>query len=286
MNYNLNDIYSRQQKSTTLRALQKLLQLITEERKVLLFALCAILANSGLNLLGPFIIGHVIDTYVVNKNYEGVLKWAAILLGMYLVAFVASYLQTRLMGGVGQRMLFKLRNTIFNKLQDLPVAFFNQNKAGDLISRVNNDTDKINQFFSQSLMQFIGTIATMTGAGIFLLVINFRLGIATLIPGVLILVFTKFSTPWVKKRNALSLKRTGSLSAEIQESLHNFKVIIAFNRRDYFRNRFEEANNQNYTTAIAAGIANNIFIPVYGLFAGLAQLTVLAFGIYLISTGR
>ena len=59
------------------------------------------------------------------------------------------------MGGVGQRMLFTLRNSIFNKLQLLPVGFFNQNKAGDLISRVNNDTDKINQFFSQSLMQFI-----------------------------------------------------------------------------------------------------------------------------------
>jgi ABC-type multidrug transport system fused ATPase/permease subunit len=77
--------------------------------------------------------------------------------------------QTKLMGGVGQRMLFTLRNAIFNKLQLLPVDFFNQNKAGDLISRVNNDTDKLNQFFSQSLVQFIGSIATMTGAGIFLL---------------------------------------------------------------------------------------------------------------------
>ncbi len=286
MKYNLNDIAATQQKTSTLRALKKLLQLITEERKNLLLALAAILVNSGLNLLGPFIIGYTIDTYLVHKQFHGVLVWAGILLGMYLVAFVASYLQTRLMGGVGQRMLFKLRNTIFNKLQELPVAFFNQNKAGDLISRVNNDTDKINQFFSQSLMQFIGTIATMTGAGIFLLVINFRLGIATLLPGLLIFIFTKVSTPWIKKRNALSLQRTGGLSAEIQESLHNFKVIIAFNRRDYFRNRFEEANNQNYTTAIGAGIANNVFIPVYGFFASTAQLIVLTYGIYLISTGH
>jgi ATP-binding cassette subfamily B protein len=61
-------------------------------------------------------------------------------------------------------------------LQQLPVAFFNQNKAGDLISRVNNDTDKLNQFFSQSLMQFVGSIFTMLGAGIFLLVININWG--------------------------------------------------------------------------------------------------------------
>lgn len=286
MNYNLNDIAAAQQKTSTLNALKRLLQLIREERRNLFLALLAILTNSGLNLLGPFIVGHVIDTYVVHKDYNGVLMWAGTLLSMYLVAVVASYLQSRLMGGVGQRMLFKLRNSIFTKLQDLPVDFFNQNKAGDLISRVNNDTDKINQFFSQSLMQFIGTIFTMTGAGIFLLSINIELGLATLVPGLLIFLFTKFASPWIKKRNASSMQRTGALSAEIQESLHNFKVIIAFNRRDYFRNRFNEANSRNYTSAISAGIANNVFIPVYGFFAGLAQLIVLTFGIYLISTGH
>src|SRR5215212_1090690 len=174
MNYNLNDISAQQQKASTLRILQKLLLLIKEERKTLLLALLAILTNSCLNLLIPFIVGYTIDTYVIHKNYEGVLRYSGLLVAMAFLAFGASYLQTRMMGGVGQRMLFKLRNTIFNKLQELPVLFFNQNKAGDLISRVNNDTDKINQFFSQSLMQFIGTLATMTGAGIFLLVINFR----------------------------------------------------------------------------------------------------------------
>src|SRR4051812_35214696 len=99
---------------------------------------------------------------------------------MFLVSLTTSYVQTRLMGGVGQRMLYSLRNAVFTKLQELPIAFFNQNKTGDLISRINNDTDKLNQFFSQSLMQFIGGIVTMVGAGIFLLCINVRLGLATL----------------------------------------------------------------------------------------------------------
>lgn len=283
MSYNLNEVAKQQQKTSSLRALQKLLRLIREERKTMLLALIAIVTNSGLNLLAPFIIGHVIDTYVVNKDFQGVLRWGGILLVMYLIAFVANYLQTVMMGGVGQRMLFKLRNTIFNKLQELPVAFFGVNKAGDLISRVNNDSDKINQFFSQSLMQFIGTIVTMTGAGIFLLAINVELGIATLLPAVLIFLFTKFSSSWVKSKNAISMQRTGGLSAEIQESLQNFKVIVAFNRRDYFRERFEEANTQNYSAALKAGIATNIFIPVYGLFAALAQLIVLVVGIHLIS---
>jgi ATP-binding cassette subfamily B protein len=288
MNYNLNDLQANAPKTSTWTSLGKLLQLIRHERKNLIMALIAILVNSFLNLMGPLIIGHTIDRYIFvpHKNYHGVLVNCAWLLAMYLVALVSSYLQTRLMGGVGQRMLFTLRNAIFNKIQLLPVGFFNQNKAGDLISRINNDTDKINTFFSQSLMQFIGSIATMLGAGIFLLSINIKLGAAALVPAVIILLFTNLTSAWVKRKNAINMKSLGGMSGEIQESLNNFKVIIAFNRRDYFRKRFDEANQDNYKTAIGAGIANNSYVPVYGLFSSFAQLIVLAYGIYLISVGQ
>lgn len=285
MNYNLNQDSNKQEKGSTVAALKKLLQLISAEHKTLMIALITILINSGLLLVGPLIIGYTIDHYVRTKDFDGVLRYSGMLLGMYLVALVTGYFQSKLMGGVAQRMLFTLRNAIFNKIQELPVAFFNQNKAGDLISRVNNDTDKINQFFSQSLMQFLGSMVTMIGAGAFLLSINTRLGAAALGPAVLILVFTGIVSPWVKKKNAKNLKSVGGLSAEIQESLNNFKVIIAFNRRDYFRKKFDEANQDNYKSAIGAGLANNVFVPVYGLFSGMAQLIVLAYGIYLIGNG-
>lgn len=284
MNYNLNQDTTKE-KTSTVAALRKLLQLIASEQKTLLLGMITILINSGLLLIGPLIIGYTIDHYVRTKDFNGVLQYAGILLGMYLLALVTGYFQSKLMGGVAQRMLYTLRNAIFNKIQELPVAFFNQNKAGDLISRVNNDTDKINQFFSQSLMQFIGSMVTMIGAGAFLLSINTRLGAAALAPAVFILIFTGLVSPWVKKKNARNLQKVGGLSAEIQESLNNFKVIIAFNRRDYFRKRFDEANQASYSSAIGAGMANNIFVPVYGLFSGMAQLIVLAYGIYLISIG-
>jgi len=285
MNYNLNQLSEKREKQSTFKSLNSLLKLISTERKNLWLALVIILINSGLLLLGPLLVGHTVDAYIRTKQFHGVLVFGGILLSMYMVAMVTGYTQTKLMGGIGQRMLYTLRNAIFNKLQEFPVSFFNENKAGDLISRVNNDTDKVNQFFSQSLMQFISSIATMIGAGIFLLSINIELGAATLAPAVGIVLFTITLSPWVKRRNAKNLKSVGGMSAEIQESLNNFKVIIAFNRRDYFRKRFDEANKQNYKTAIAAGLANNIFVPVYGLLSSTAQLITLLFGIYLISVG-
>jgi len=287
MNYNLYLTSGQFQKNkSTFSVLKRLISFSNNEQNNLIFAFTAIFVNAGLNLLGPYLIGYTIDSYVQLKDYHGILLFSGILVCLYMTAFFSNLLQMRLMGSIGQRMLFKLRNTLFTKLQDLPVDFFNQNKTGDLISRINNDTDKVNQFFSQSLMQFIGSIFTMLGSAAFLLSLDLQLGSAALIPAILVLIFSRLLSPWIKRLNSANLRSVGNLSSEVQESLQNFKVIIAFNRRDYFRKRFEEVNSENYKTAVKAGIANNIFQSLYGLAANLGQLIVLVLGVYLISTGH
>jgi ATP-binding cassette subfamily B protein len=231
------------------------------------------------------IIARAVDRYIGGGNFQGVLTSAAILLGIYLCGLLASYYNTLAMGTVGRTVLFNLRNNLFTKLQSLPLAFFNQNKAGDLISRINNDTDKVNQFFSQSLVQLMGNLFMMAGAAIFLLVLDYRLGIAALLPGIGVLISTKVVSGWVKRKNLKSLQSLGGMSAEIQESLSNFRVIVAFNRLDYFRQKFAEANERNFSASVSSGLANGIFLPIYGLALNLGQLIVLSYGIYLITTG-
>lgn len=285
MNYNLN-IESDEKKKSGFKSVKSLVAHMVVEKKVLLLAFIAMVITAILNLAGPIIIGQTVDKYIITKQFNGVIVNSGILLAMFIVAFGAGYLQTKLMGNVGQRMLYTLRNSVFSKLQELPYDFFNQNKAGDLISRINNDTDKVNQFFSQSLMQFIRVILIMIGSGIFLLSIHLELGAAALAPALFIWLFTKLVSIWVKKRNAANLKSVGNLSSEVQESLNNFKVVVAFNRRDYFRKRFELVNRDNYSTSVKAGIANNMFLPVYTFFSNTGLLIVLAFGIYFISIGQ
>jgi ATP-binding cassette subfamily B protein len=304
-NYNLNELTDSQPKSKIWPALVKLVGLLPEKRGQLILALITMVCFSILSMLPPALIGYTVNHLIADKvnirglsiqttfiskilhgtGYSLVLTVCGWLLVIYLLNLVAVYMRTILMGGFGQHLLFTLRNAIFNKLQEMPVAFFSQNKAGDLISRINNDTDKVNQFFSQSLMQFMSSIFIIVGAGIALICLNWRLGLATLAPGALMWLFTKLLSPWVKKKNALSARATGGLSAEIQESLNNFKVVLAFNRRDYFRQRFEVANSNNYSTSVSAGIANNVFMPVYGFLSSMGQLVVLLYGIYLITIG-
>jgi ATP-binding cassette subfamily B protein len=273
-------------KGTLKRAGQSLLPLLKDEKKDIAIAFVAVLLNSLSTLLGPILIARAVDTYIIAGDFRGVLLYAALLFGVYVVGFVAGFNQIRRMGGVGRRVIFRLRNELFTKIQELPTAFFNQNKAGDLISRINNDTDKLNQFFSQALMQFFGNAFLIAGAGIFLVALDWKLGLAALVPAAIVFLITQAVSGWVKRRSRASLQSLGLMSAEIQESLVNFKVIAAFHRFDYFREKFGQANLRNYKASVQAGIASNIFTPLYTLAANIGQLIVLAYGIYLISVGQ
>ena len=285
MNYKLTT--DAQEKKVSLwSALRRMAPLMQGENRNLVIVCIAILVNSGSTLVAPILIGRVVDTYIIGHDFHGVLVYSGYLFLVFLAGLLAGYVQTQTMGGVARRILFNLRNALFTKLQSLPVAFFNQNKSGDLISRINNDTDKLNQFFAQALMQFLGSFFLILGSGIFLLSLNSRLGGAALLPAVLVLLITQLISGWVKRQNTDSLQSLGSLSAEVQESLANFKVIVAFDRLDYFRDKFNIANQRNYKASIGAGIANNIFTPIYGLASSVAQLVVLTLGISFIQHGQ
>jgi len=288
MNYSLakTDLQKEKSKGVLSTAWKRLLPLMAEEKRSVTIALIAILISSAATLVVPIIIAHIIDVYIVTKNFHGVIISSVWLLLIFIGGLISSYIQVKTMGGVGRRLLFNLRNKIFNKLQELPVAFFNQNKAGDLISRINNDTDKLNQFFAQALMQFISNIVLILGTAMFLLAINIKLGLVAIVPAVLALIATQLLSPWVKRTSLKSLQTLGAMSGEIQESINNFKVIVAFNRLDYFRDKFKESNEVNYKASIAAGVSSNIFNPIYVFASALAQLAVLGYGIYLITTGH
>jgi len=275
-----------QRPPVSLRAgIQRFSPLLAGEKKQVITAVVAITVSSVTALIAPVLIAHTIDTYIRLRDGSGVLLFALLVLAVYAVGVVASYIQIRTMGAVGRRVLFQVRNNLFLKLQELPVVFFNQNKAGDLISRLNSDTDKLNQFVSQALMQFMGSIFLMTGAAIFLISLSVRLGTAALLPALGVLIFSRASASWIKQRNMASLQSLGGMSAEVQESLNNFKVIVAFHRGDYFRQKFEAANEKNFGASLKAGFANGLLMPLYGFAAHLAQLLVIAYGIYMIGTG-
>ena len=286
MKYKLETENRPRQKRSLRESSRKFLPLLATEKRSFMGALAAIVLSSLTTLAAPLLIIRIINTDIRLKNMHGLVIGALLVLAIYVAGGVASYVQVIAMGGVGRRVLFHLRNALFLKLQDLPIAFFNENKAGDLISRLNNDTDKLNQFVSQAFMQFVGSVFLITGATIFPVSLNFKLGFAALLPAIGVVLLTRLTSSWIKRKNLGSLQALGGMSSEVQENLNNFKVIVAFNRVDYFRWKFNSANEKNFSASVSAGYANNIFMPLYGLAAHMAQLIVVAYGIYLIEAGQ
>lgn len=283
MDYTLKTGDTNEKRETLASVYRRLAPLLAEEKRHLVIAVICVILTSGANLLTPVLVARVIDTAMRHGDYGELLRYAGILALVYLAALGTSYLQTLRMGTLGRNVLFSMRNRLFTQLASLPVAFFAQNRAGDLISRVNNDTDKLNQFFSQALMQMFGNMFIVIGAGILLLTLNWELGLVAIAPAIALLVITRALSPWVKRSNRTSMERLGALSGDVSESLANFEVIVAFNRADYFREKFAAANERNYRAAVTAGIASGVFVPLYTLAGAAGSILVLAAGVWLIS---
>jgi ATP-binding cassette subfamily B protein len=286
MDYALKPAETGDKKESLVSAGRALAPLLADEKRNITIAVICVILTTSANLLAPVLIAHVVDTAMHRADYGLLLRYAGLLALVYLVSLRTSYVQTLRMGTVGRNTLFQLRNKLFTQLSRLPIAFFAQNRAGDLISRVNSDTDKLNQFFSQGLMQMFGNGFLMLGAGILLLALNWRLGLVALVPAMGIWLITRAVSPLVKRTNRKSLESLGALSGDISESLANFEVIVAFNRVDYFREKFAAANERNYRAAVKAGIMSGIFQPLYTLAGSAASILVLAMGVWLIGRGE
>ena len=282
MDYSLKTADASTESQTLGSAWKALAPLLADERKNVVLAIGCVIFTTISGLLAPVLIARVMDTAVRVKDYHQLLGYAAALAVVYLIALRTSYLQTVSMGRVGRNVLFKLRRRLFTQLSRLPIAFFAQNRAGDLISRVNGDTEKINNFFAQALMQMFGNLFLCVGAGVLLLALNWRMGVIALIPALVMLIVTRVLSPCVKRTSRKSMESIGALSADVSESLANFQVILAFNRLDYFRAKFDAANQRNYRASVKAGVSSGLFQPLYTLAGSAAQILILAMGVWLI----
>lgn len=123
MNYNLNTEDNMSSKRPGFNSLKSLVAHMVTEKKVLVISFIAMVVTAGLNLAGPILIGYTVDNYIQTGQFRGVLVFSSILLVMYLLAFGAGYLQTNLMGSIGQRMLYTSGTRYFQSSRNFPIPF-------------------------------------------------------------------------------------------------------------------------------------------------------------------
>jgi ATP-binding cassette, subfamily B, multidrug efflux pump len=269
-------------KGTTAR---RLLGELRPYGRQLLLAFVLIVLGALAQAGGPWLIGRAIDRDILGGDPAGLFRAMLLLLVVYSVGTFASRGQIVQVGAVGQSVLASLRERIFERLLRLPLGFFDRRPMGDLMSRVTNDVDTLNQLLSQGITQLLGSFFSLIGIVVAMLILDWRLALVcfTIIP-VMLLVNVYFAR---RARRAFRTTRetVGDVTAGLQEEIVGAREAQAFNRTEANIERFRERNAANRTANIQAVAITSAFAPAIDVLSTVATAVVIGYGGYLVVTG-
>lgn len=268
------------------RVFMRLLRMALPYKLVIILALILTAVNAATQGASPYLIGLAIDRFISNSDKSG-LAWIMLALAVvYLVGMISGRLQGFLIGKAAQQLLADLRNRVFDKIESLSLQYLESKQAGDLMSRLVNDIDTINSFFSQALVQMVGAVFALVGIVIAMLALNWEMALAVLVMlPVLLLATNAFSK---LARNAFRKTRTtiGDVSADLEEELGGVKVAQAFNRTDTNVRRFTERNAANRDANVNATAVTSAFSPTMDVLSTLDMALVAAMGGAMVIAGN
>lgn len=280
------------------KTLRRLLTYFRPFRVLLLAVAALIVVSTMLRLAAPYLIGVAVDQFISPSGQPGP-GWLArllrgdvsrsagltatmlLLLGTYLLNWAATAAQFYLMTLAGQRVLLHMRTQIFERIQALSLKFFDQHEAGDLMSRLVNDTQVINQVFSGGIIRLASMSLSLFGIMASMLGLNWRLALVsfTVLP-VMFLTTTVFS-----RRARAAFRRTrqtiGEVSAELQENIAGVREVQAFAREDANVAEFEAINAANRDANVQAQSVLSAFSPALDVLSTIALAIVAGYGGYL-----
>jgi ATP-binding cassette subfamily B protein len=272
---------ANQQRST----LRRFLQYLRPYRKEIPIALLLLAIGAATQSIGPFLIGWSIDHLILRGNLSGLLLMLALLAGIYGLGVFAIRGQILRVGWIMQRLLAQLRQDIFTKIQSLPVSFFDRSEAGDLMSRLLNDVNTVNQAFGQTIAQMLGNTFSLVGIVIAMLAINWKLGLLSNLVVPLMIFTTGLFARWARARFRVTRKTIGDLSAKLEEGIGSVREAQAFNRTQLNIEEFDILNAANRDANVQAVAITAAFLPSIDFLNTLATAGVLAYGGYLAVTG-
>lgn len=251
--------------------LKRLWYYFGKERKILSAIFLFILIDSIVTLSSPFLIGKSIDAMSIESkvNFNLLEVTILILLIAYISDGILTFLQGWLMAGVSQRIVKRLRDSLFKKLQKLPVSFFDTRTHGELMSRLSNDIDNVSNTISQSTTQLMSGGIILIGSFIMMLILSPLLTLASLVTVPLVFLLTRTiasKTRILFKNQQIKL---GKLNGHIEETISGIQVVKAFNHEDKAIEEFEEINNELKQVGLKAQIWSGFLMPIMNVINNL-----------------
>lgn len=275
--------------------IKKLVAYIAHERIALIIAIVCAIASVVFNVLGPRILGQatteLFQGLAAKVTGTGGIDFAKIgyilagLLCLYVTSAAMNFVQGWIMTGLTQRVCYRMRREIVEKIDRMPLSYFETNSVGDVMSRVTNDVDTLGQSLNQSVTQLITSVTQIIGVAVMMVSVSVTLAGLTFLTVpvslVLVVVVVRSSQRYFRRQQAI----LGRVDGIIEESFSGQNVIKVFNREQRAVADFDVENVNLYDSGWRAQFFSGLMQPIMNFVANLAYVAVVIVGAFLAIAG-
>jgi ATP-binding cassette subfamily B multidrug efflux pump len=222
----------------------------------------------------------------VGIDFSAISRILLLLLAFYLLAAVFGYLQGLVLNGVVQRTVYRLRSEVEEKINRLPLSYFDRMQRGELLSRVTNDIDNISQSLQQSLGQLLTSLLTVVGVLVMMFLLSPVLALIALVTIPLTLVITRAIAGRSQKLFVAQWTHTGELNGVIEETFTGHSLVKVFGRQREVEKRFDTKNEELFAASFGAQFVSGIIVPAMMFIGNLVYVAIAVVGGLFVAAGR
>jgi ATP-binding cassette subfamily B protein len=248
--------------------------------------LTCVLVTTAIQLLSPWILKHAIDDLNAGVTRQKLALYAGLLLGVAIVSAVFRFLMRRILIGASRDIEFDIRNAFFTRLQQMPLAYYQARRTGDLMSRATNDLNAVRMMVGPAVMYSSNTLLVFVVAIILMSSIDGRLTLMALLPLPLVTISVKYFGSAIHTRFEAIQAQLSDISAVVQEALSGVRVVRAYGQEPHELARFRDANAEYVRRNRVLIRLQGMFFPSMTFFLGLGSLLVLWLGSREVIRGR
>ncbi len=232
--------------------------------KMVLTIIITIIGSISL-VLPPYLSKIIIDDYILTKNLRGLNILVLIYITIYGLNWFLGYWQSYLSGWIGQKVVCDIRQDLFNKILSLPIKFHNDNKKGELISLVINDTNSLSEAVKSGFVNFISDILTLIGIIVFMLILNVKLTLVVALTLPIIFILMNVLGKQIRKAYSEVRQKIAKLNANVEENITGIRVIQSLSSQSKNNNEFNQINQGNLQANMKAVLLFALFFPIISL---------------------
>lgn len=242
--------------------LLRIWQYMKQQKLRMILVVFMVLLSTLFTLAGPYLIGVTIDDYILKGDITGTIVMSAILACIYILISITTWAQALIMVNVSLLTIKKIRQELFDQLQSLSLKFFDKRSYGELMSRVTNDIDQLHAALSQSVIQIVSSVLTITGVAIAMIALNGVMAIVAFLVIPLMFLATKAIVSYSSRYFSARQRDLGEVNAKVEESISGLEIISLYGKEDDVLTSFNHQNETLRTSSIRAEISSGFLGPV------------------------